>query len=235
MASLGNLFFEILYRDDPKQLEEIKKRALAQLKEIEVNLNFKSNISKEDISKQIDEAIARERKVNVTVDKETLSKDVSEAVFDGGGADAYRDMESAINSIIGTRNQNIKRLLMEQDALKRVQSQLKLYEKQQSQGIALTKDQIANKANLINREHEHKQAISELTQLIKADIKASRSANSSMKELSVTLSRMKTAYRELNKEARESPFGRELKTQIGALDKEMKALEIGRASCRERV
>ena len=160
MASLGNLFFEILYRDDPKQLEEIKKRALAQLKEIEVNLNFKSNISKEDISKQIDEAIARERKVNVTVDKETLSKDVSEAVFDGGGADAYRDMESAINSIIGTRNQNIKRLLMEQDALKRVQSQLKLYEKQQSQGIALTKDQIANKANLINREHEHKQAIS---------------------------------------------------------------------------
>ena len=25
MASLGNLFFEILYRDDPKQLEEIKE------------------------------------------------------------------------------------------------------------------------------------------------------------------------------------------------------------------
>lgn len=227
MASLGNLFFEILYRDDPKQLEEIKKRALAQLKEIEVNLNFKSNISKEDISKQIDEAIAKERKVNVTVDKETLSKDVSEAVSGGGGADAYRDMESAINSVIGTRNQNIKRLLMERDALKGVQSQLKLYEKQQSQGIALTKDQIANKANLINREHEHKQAISELTQLIKADIKASQSANSSMKELSVTLNRMKTAYRELNKEARESPFGRELKTQIGALDKEMKALDAG--------
>ncbi|MGJ7024912.1 hypothetical protein [Petrimonas sulfuriphila] len=42
MASLGNLFFEILYKDDPKQLEEIKKRALERLKDIEVKVNAKS-------------------------------------------------------------------------------------------------------------------------------------------------------------------------------------------------
>ena len=38
MAKLGSLYFSILYKDDPKQLEIIKKRALKQLKNLEVKL-----------------------------------------------------------------------------------------------------------------------------------------------------------------------------------------------------
>jgi hypothetical protein len=39
MAKLGSLYFSILYKDDPKQLEAIRKRALKQLKKLEVKLN----------------------------------------------------------------------------------------------------------------------------------------------------------------------------------------------------
>ncbi|MBP6064087.1 MAG: hypothetical protein KA467_01275, partial [Bacteroidales bacterium] len=42
MAKLGSLYFSILYKDDPKQLEAIKKRALKQLKNLEVKLKVSS-------------------------------------------------------------------------------------------------------------------------------------------------------------------------------------------------
>jgi hypothetical protein len=45
MAKLGSLYFSILYKDDPKQLEAIKKRALKQLKSLEVKLNMSGTTS----------------------------------------------------------------------------------------------------------------------------------------------------------------------------------------------
>ena len=45
MAKLGSLYFSILYKDDPKQLEAIKKRALKQLKGLEVKLNMSGTTS----------------------------------------------------------------------------------------------------------------------------------------------------------------------------------------------
>ena len=42
MAKLGSLYFSILYKDDPKQLEAIKKRALKQLENLEVKLKVSS-------------------------------------------------------------------------------------------------------------------------------------------------------------------------------------------------
>jgi len=43
MADLGQLYFSILYKDDPQQLEKIRKRALEQLKDIEVKLNVRGS------------------------------------------------------------------------------------------------------------------------------------------------------------------------------------------------
>lgn len=45
MAKLGSLYFSILYKDDPKQLEAIKKRAMKQLKSLEVKLNMSNTTS----------------------------------------------------------------------------------------------------------------------------------------------------------------------------------------------
>lgn len=233
MASLGNLFFSILYKDNPEELEKIKKRALEQLKDIEIKINMSS--SKEDISKQIEEVLARERKINVSIDKEKLSTDVKDAVSSTGGeqgaqnitaqTDAYTDLESSIKSIIGTRGQNIKLLAEEKTALANIQSQLRMYDKIQRDGYTLNKKQLSSKASLINKEYEHKQAIAELNQLIKSDVKLSQSSSTSMDELSIRLSRMKTAYSSLSSEMAKSPFGVNLQRQIQSADKEMKSLD----------
>lgn len=53
MASLGSLSFSILYKDNPEELEKIKKRALEQLKDIEVKVNMSG--SKTGVSKQAKE------------------------------------------------------------------------------------------------------------------------------------------------------------------------------------
>lgn len=80
MASLGSLNFDIGFKLDPKELEDIKKKALDQLKELEVKYNMNVSLSKDDLAKQVNEALAKQHKINVSVDREKLSKDLSEAI-----------------------------------------------------------------------------------------------------------------------------------------------------------
>ena len=233
MASLGNLYFNIKYNSDPKELEELKKKILAQFADLEVRFGISPVFSEENLMKSINKVLNEKFKLNLTVSKEEVSEAINNAVKESkpaetnvsNQAEAYKELEGAINSIIGTRGQNIKRLTDEKTALSAVQSQLKLLEKQQQSGVTLNKDQLKTKASLINRELEHKQAIAELNQLLKSDVKMTQSASSSMDEMSLRLGRMKTAYRGLSEEMRNSSFGTELKKQINIADKELKNLD----------
>lgn len=236
MSSLGNLYFNIKFNSDPKELEEMKKKILAQLAELEVKFGISPTFSEEDLVRNINKVLNERFKLNLTVNKEEVSEAINNAVKQTSAstqeaqsvsnqAEAYRDLESAINSIIGTRGQNIKRLTEEKTALASVQSQLKLLEKQQQSGVVLNKDQLKTKSSLINRELEHKQAIAELNQLLRSDVKMTQSAASSMDEMSLKLGRMRTTYRGLSQEMRNSSFGKELKNQINIADKEIKSLD----------
>lgn len=240
MASLGNLHFNIGFDSDPKQIEEIKKKVLAQLEDLEVKFNMNIGFSKEDLAKQVNEALSKEHKLNVTVDKADVEKSVNDAISGGktstsdisqeteavkNQAIAYKELKGAVNSIIGTRAQNIRRLVEEKNTLASVQSQLKLLEKQQQMGVVLNKDQIRQKATLINREFEHKQAIAELNQLIRSDVKLTQAASTSMDEMSQELSRLRVAYRGLSEDMRQSPFGRDLQQQITNVDQRIKAMD----------
>ena len=102
MASLGNLFFSILYKDDPKQLEEIKKRALAQLKDIEVKVNARAGGAAKDSNNA--GAGNAER-----VTAETR---------------AYRDLQSAVENISHAYSEEIRRLTELRQLQKDVRSEI---------------------------------------------------------------------------------------------------------------
>ena len=81
MADLGNLYFDILFRD--KTAEQRKKIKADILKDLDVKLDLKVGVSKTDLIKSAREALAeKEFKVGVSVDHSDVSKKV-QAAFDG--------------------------------------------------------------------------------------------------------------------------------------------------------
>lgn len=81
MADLGNLYFDILFRD--KTAEQRKKIKADILKDLDVKLDLKVGVSKTDLIKSAREALAeKEFKVGVSVDHSDVSKKV-QAAFEG--------------------------------------------------------------------------------------------------------------------------------------------------------
>lgn len=73
MADLGNLYFDILFRD--KTAEQRKKIKADILKDLDVKLDLKVGVSKTDLIKSAREALAeKEFKVGVSVDHSDVSK-----------------------------------------------------------------------------------------------------------------------------------------------------------------
>nr|DAN25902.1 MAG TPA: tail tape measure [Caudoviricetes sp.] len=85
MADLGNLQFSILYKDDPKQLEKIKERALKKLQDMNLVTKVSGSINKTDLVKSVREALGSEQfKIGVVVDKASTAKAVRDALEKAG-------------------------------------------------------------------------------------------------------------------------------------------------------
>ena len=81
MADLGNLYFDILFRD--KTAEQRKKIKADIIKDLDVKLDLKVGVSKTDLIRSAREALAeKEFKVGVAIDHSDVSKKV-QAAFEG--------------------------------------------------------------------------------------------------------------------------------------------------------
>ncbi len=232
MASLGNLFFSILYKDDPKQLEEIKKKALEQLKDIEVNLKISGTTSMDDVRAEINKIIAERKELNLGVDKTQLVKEVEEGLSGGSSSpeikediQAYSNLKDAIENVTGARSENIRSLIRLKAELSSVQEQIKVLNRSAKEGDGLSVKETEKLNSRISREFELKEAISQRSQLIKADVKDTQANVESMEQMAQTLARLRTAYKKLDSEERTSPFGTQLQSEIQKLDSELKGLD----------
>lgn len=138
---------------------------------------------------------------------------------------AYDDLANEINSIIGTREQNIKRMLEEQNAIRLINAEIKQLTKYQSDNQTLSNNQQKRLEQLNNSLLTHKAALAEVRQTLSNNAKLDNAAATSMDALSQSLGRMRTTYRQLTEEERNSPFGRELLASINQADAKIKALD----------
>lgn len=138
---------------------------------------------------------------------------------------AYDDLANEINSIIGTREQNIKRMLEEQNAIRLINAEIKQLAKYQSDNQTLSNNQQKRLEQLNNSLLTHKAALAEVRQTLSNNAKLDNAAATSMDALSQSLGRMRTTYRQLTEEERNSPFGRELLASINQADAKIKALD----------
>ncbi len=214
-ANLRERFSE-MYTQEMEKLSKIRQETEAYTKSVKDKINSEKTESAQA------ERTAQARQKEVQQNKEvTTSLNTQSA--------AYKNANESASAVLGTLNQNISLLSREKASLKEVQKELSILNKTQELGKKLTDEQRAKRSELIKKEFEHKQAISELNQTIKNEVKANQSAATSMDGLSQTLSRLKAAYRSLTREERNSPLGKQLLGNIKSTDTELSKLdaEIG--------
>lgn len=139
-------------------------------------------------------------------------------------AKAYEELAAEIDAVMGTREQNIKRMVEEQNAIRLIGKEIKTLQSSQSLG-PLSKSEQARLESLNASLMAHKTALAELRQSLSNGFKLDNAAATSMNALSQSLGRMRMAYRELSEQERESPFGKELLASIQQADAKIKELD----------
>lgn len=140
-------------------------------------------------------------------------------------AKAYDELESEIDSVMGTRAQNIKRMIEEQNAIRLINEEIKRMTKYQGESSTMSSAQQNRLTQLNASLLQHKTALAELRQNLNNRFKLDNAAATSMNSLSQSLARMRMTYRELTEEERSSPFGQELLASIQQADAKIKQLD----------
>ena len=140
-------------------------------------------------------------------------------------AKAYDELASEIDAVMGTRAQNIKRLIEEQNATRLINEEIKKLTKYQSSNSNLSSAQQKRLEQLNNSLLTHKTALSEIRQVLMNNVKIDNAAATSMDALSQSLGRMRTTYRQLTEDERNSTFGKELLSSINQADARIKTLD----------
>ena len=141
-------------------------------------------------------------------------------------AKAYDELAQEIDEVIGTRAQNIRRIVEEQNAIKMLNAQMAAVRKNHTDGSGVVDEKgIRLLEHYNNRLEQHKIQLAQARQQLANNIKLDVSAATSMNALSQSLGRMRMAYRELTEEERKSQFGQELLASIQQADAKIKQLD----------
>lgn len=155
----------------------------------------------------------------------TASANQTETASVQAQAKAYDELAAEIDDVLGTRTQNIKRMIEEQRAIDLIKKEIKELTKYQTENSTLSVAQQRRLEQLNNSLLTHKATLSEVKQTLMNNAKLDNTASTSMNGLSQSLSRMRIAYHELTEEERNSPFGKELLASINQADAKIKELD----------
>jgi hypothetical protein len=215
--------------DIRKELEQ-KLQALTKQYDTLVSKAAEADAKLMESAARIDKAVdtitkAQEKASKSTVDNADTSTTKAQVAAVEGQAKAYIDLKDEIDSILGTREQNIRQMVQEQNAIKLINAEIAQINKSRQYGGGLTATQSQRLQQLNDSLLTHKQALAEVRQELNNNAKLDIAAVGSMNELSQSLSRMRIAYRALNEDERNSQFGQNLLKSIQEADARIKELD----------
>lgn len=174
-------------------------------------------------AKRMDKAVDTITAANRKVAESTGIKVQTEAVQ--GQAKAYLDLKDEIDVVLGTREQNIRKMMQEQNAIRLVNAEIVQINKSRQSIGRMSQTQSQRLQQLNDDLLTHKQALAEIRQELNNNARLGIAAVGSMNELSQSLSRMRIAYRALNEDERNSEFGKNLLKSIQEADAKIKELD----------
>ena len=179
---------------------------------------------------RIDKAVnsitsAQEKAAKANAKQTAATADKSQTAAVEAQAKAYADLKDEIDGILGTREDNIRQMLREQNAIRLINAEIAQINKSQGYGKGLSQAQSQRLQQLNGDLLVHKQALVEVRQELANNTRLDIAAVGSMNELSQSLSRMRIAYRALNEDERNSAFGKNLLASIQEADAQIKELD----------
>lgn len=177
------------------------------------------------IDKAVDTITKAQEKASKANSQQTAATDKGQAAAIEVQAKAYLDLKDDIDGVLGTREQNIRQMLREQNAIKLINAEIAQINKSQQYGGGLSATQSQRLQQLNDDLLTHKQALAEVRQELNNNTKLDLAAVGSMNELSQSLARMRIAYRALNEDERNSQFGQNLLKSIQEADARIKELD----------
>ena len=201
------------------------EKALKDIESLTAQLNKISNerieLEKRLISIEKERISVSQGNTKATQDEVTWSLKNVAAIYEE--VKLSKQLNEVIKSVLGTKQENIRRLAAEQAQLKEVNASIKENAEAYKNGVKSSKDYIATQSSLIERQNTLKVAISELTAGIKLEEKIEQAAAGTAAEKSLILDKLRKAYRNLNDEQKNNTeIGGELLKEITKLDEALK-------------
>ena len=138
---------------------------------------------------------------------------------------AYGDLNAEIVKVLGTREENIRKLTEEQHIISLLKKQIKGLNDEWLENGALNESQRI----LLDRYNaellEHQTTVANVQQVMRNEVKINQATAGSMQQLAQELARMRIAYRTLTDEQKNSPFGADLLASIELADQQIKDLD----------
>lgn len=215
--------------DIRKELEQ-KLQSLTKQYDTLVSKAAEADAKLMESAARIDKAVdtitkAQDKASKSTVGNADTSTAKAQVAAVEGQAKAYLDLKDEIDSVLGTREQNIRQMVQEQNAIRLINAEIAQINKSRQYGGGLTATQSQRLQQLNDSLLTHKQALAEVRQELNNNAKLDIAAVGSMNELSQSLSRMRIAYRALNEDERNSQFGQNLLKSIQEADARIKELD----------
>ena len=152
----------------------------------------------------------------------TISKELAEIEkANAAKRESFKQDQQAVTiakDILGTREQNIKRLVDINSELRSIAEAQKSLNDKEKNGIATTQQLSAKRQELLSRERELKSSKQELNTILNNEEKMNQAAAGSYTQLSLQLEMMKKAYKQLNEEEKSSTIGTTLGNEIQTVD-----------------
>lgn len=117
---------------------------------------------------------------------------------------AYSDLKDQIDKVLNSQEENLKSIIKESNAIRLVKAEMDALNKKRGDNGTLTKAQQTRYEQLSKSLMAHKAALTEYRQRLNADMRIDKAVPTSMNAISASLGRMRSAYRALSEEQRNS-------------------------------
>lgn len=225
--------------DDINNLRRLKKEIEA-VKEALKSINIKVDIDiKQGLEDQLKSLTSQysnlankviEVEQRIASAQNTMKKSTANIIKNndnGGSVDvkSYEDLKGVIDEVVGARDINLAKIIEEQQAIEQLKSEINAIHKVRKEEGTITEEQKQRLIQLNGSLIQHQQSLSATKKALTNEIKMEQVAKGSMEDLSLSLGRMRKAYREMGEEERDSAEGKELLEKIQETDKKIKELD----------
>ena len=181
----------------------------------------------EEASVQLNNAVDQQRQI-VGQTTNVISRELAEIEKENkvkrAAFNQDKSMLELAKSIIGSREENIERLVREQKRMKDMKEEQKQLADAVKKGAMTEQQAYERRIEIESQYRQTKASVQELTRVLNNQDKELNAAEGSYQQLSLQLEQLKMAYKQMTDEEKNNPMGKAMNEEIQKMDAHLKDL-----------